>query len=63
MDKLEKLMTVAEVASALALKSSTIRRMILERRIDVVRPVRRAVRIPESAVQAKIKDGYRPAIK
>jgi excisionase family DNA binding protein len=62
-DEVEKLLTVGEAASALALKPSTIRRMVLERRIDVVRPVKRAVRIPASAVEARIKAGYRPAIQ
>ncbi|MCC6965299.1 MAG: helix-turn-helix domain-containing protein [Nitrospira sp.] len=60
---MEKLLTVPEAASALALKPSTVRRMVLERRIDVVRTAPRAVRIPASAVEARIKAGYRPAIK
>ncbi len=60
---MEKLLTVPEAASALGLKPSTIRRLILERRIDVVRPLPRAVRIPAKAVEDRIKAGYRPAIQ
>jgi excisionase family DNA binding protein len=58
----EKLLTVGEVAERLALKPSTIRRMILERRIDTVRPAARAVRVPESAVEKILVRGFRPAI-
>ena len=58
----ERLLTVPMVAERLGLKESTIRRMILERRIDVVRPSVRAVRVPESAIEAIVKQGYRPAI-
>ena len=57
-----RLLTVPEVADALRLKQSTIRKMILHRRIDVVRPSLRAVRVPESAVQKIIEQGYRKAI-
>lgn len=56
------LLTVQEVAVRLCLKEATIRRMILERRIDVIKPSRRAVRIPESAVLRILERGYRPAI-
>ncbi len=58
----ERLLTVFETADRLGLKASTIRRMILERRIDTVRPSFRAVRIPESAVRKILEHGYRPAI-
>jgi excisionase family DNA binding protein len=57
-----RLLTCAEVAEALGLRPSTIRRMILERRIDTVRPSRRSVRIPAQAVQRILEQGYRPAI-
>ena len=59
---LGKLLTVEEVAEAFGLRVSTIRRMILERRIDTVRPSRRSVRIPERAVEQILKANYRPAI-
>jgi excisionase family DNA binding protein len=58
----ERLLTVPVVAERLGLKESTIRRMILERRIDVVRPSTRAVRIPESAVDRIVQQGYRRAL-
>ena len=57
------LLTVQEVAARLCLKEATIRRMILERRIDVIKPSRRAVRIPESAVLRILERGYRPAVE
>ena len=44
----EKLLTVPQVAEQLGLKEATIRRMILQRRVETVRPSVRAVRIPES---------------
>jgi excisionase family DNA binding protein len=58
----DKLLTVAEVAERLGLKEATIRRMILQRRIDTVRPSVRAVRVPESAIRAILEKGYRPAV-
>ena len=60
--ELGRLLTVEEVAEILGLRVSTIRRMILERRIDTVRPSRRSVRIPEKAVDQILKTNYRPAI-
>ena len=59
---ISKLLTVREVAERLALKPSTVRRMILERRIDTIRPSLRAVRIPEKSVQRILEKGFRPAI-
>jgi excisionase family DNA binding protein len=59
----DDLLTVQEVAARLRLKESTIRRMIFERRIDVIRPSQRAVRIPESAIRKIIERGYRPAVE
>jgi len=60
--ELGRLLTAEEVAKILGLRVSTIRRMILECRIDTVRPSRRSVRIPERAVQQILKTNYRPAI-
>ena len=59
----DRLLTVPEVAQCLALKEATIRRMILSRKIDVVRPNARAVRVPESVVDRIIAQGLRPAVK
>jgi excisionase family DNA binding protein len=56
------LLTVEEVAARLGLRVSTIRRMILERRIDTVRPSVRAVRIPESAIRRILEKGFTPSI-
>ncbi|WP_447969899.1 helix-turn-helix domain-containing protein [Nitrospira sp. M1] len=58
MKDLDKLMTCEEVSQVLGLRVSTIRRMIYEKRIDVVRPTRRAVRIPESSVRKILNDGF-----
>ena len=58
----ERLLTVREVAQCLSLKEATIRRWILARKIDVVRPNARAVRVPESAVDKIISRGLRPAV-
>lgn len=58
----EKLLTVPQVAEQLGLKEATIRRMILQRRVETVRPSVRAVRIPESAVRRIIERGFRPAV-
>jgi predicted site-specific integrase-resolvase len=54
---------VPMVAERLCLRESTVRKMILQRRIDVVRPSVRAVRVPESAIERILKEGYRPAVK
>ena len=59
----DRLLTVFEVAERLGLKPATIRRMILERRIDTVRPSARAVRIPQSAVERIFERGYAAAIE
>ncbi len=59
---LDSLLTVAEAATALGLKPSTIRKMILQRRLDVVRPTSRAVRIPLSGIRRILDRGYRPAV-
>ena len=58
----DRLLTVNQVAEHLGLKESTIRRMILQRRIDTVRPSVRAVRVPESAVRRILEHGFRPAL-
>jgi len=57
-----RLLRVPEVAERLGLQPSTIRRMILERKIDVVRPTQRSVRVAESTIEAILTKGFRPAI-
>jgi excisionase family DNA binding protein len=58
----DRLLSVQQAAERLGLKESTIRRMILERRIDVVRPSVRAVRIPVSAIEEIVRRGYQAAL-
>ena len=59
--KVTYLLTMEEAATRLGLKSSTIRRRILERKIDYVKNGR-AVRIPIETVERIIATGFRPAI-
>lgn len=60
--KVSQLLTVEETANRLGLKVATIRRRILERKIDYVKNGR-SVRIPLEAVEKVITSGYRPAIQ
>jgi len=57
----QRLLTVPEVATRLGLKESTVRRRILERRIDYVKNGR-SVRIPLEAIERIIATGFRPAL-
>jgi excisionase family DNA binding protein len=57
-----KLLTVDQAAERLGLRASTVRRMILERRIDTVRPGARAVRIPQESIDRMITKGFTKAI-
>ena len=59
--KVSQLLTVEEVAGRLGVKVATIRRRILERKIDYVKNGR-TVRIPVETVERIIDQGYRPAI-
>ncbi len=59
--KVSHLLTVEEAATILGLKSSTIRRRILERKIDYVKNGR-AVKIPLETVERIITTGFRPAL-
>ena len=56
-----RLLTVAEAAERLRKQPSTVRRMILERRIGYVK-LGRSVRIPLEEVEGLIATGYRPPI-
>jgi excisionase family DNA binding protein len=60
MKPMGRLLKVAESAVRLSVRECTVRKMVLEGRIDVVR-IGRSVRIPESAVDALIAGGYSPA--
>ena len=55
------LLTVEEAAVRLAVRPATIRRRILERRIDFVK-IGRSVRIPERSVEKLIEDGFSVAL-
>lgn len=57
-----RLLSVRQAADRLGLRESTVRRMVLERRIDTVRPCKRAVRIPLHAVKRLLEHTYRPAV-
>ncbi len=59
----DRLLTVKEAEELTGRKASTWRRDILEKRIPIVRLGRRQVRIQLSAIQAMVRDGYRPAVK
>ena len=59
--KISHLLSVEDAATRLGLKTSTIRRKILERKIDYVKNGR-AVRIPLETVEAIIATGFRPAL-
>lgn len=57
---LSKLYRIEEAAELLALKPSTLRKLIFRRAITVVRPTRRAVRIPESEIARMQREGLSP---
>ncbi len=59
---MQQLLTVLQAAEALALKPATIRKMILQRRLPVVR-IGRAVRIKEADVEGIIRHGYRGRVE
>ena len=61
--KPDTLHQVPEVARRLGLKESTIRRLILEKRIAVYRPSTRAVRVSEKTIQEILTKGYSPAVE
>lgn len=59
---MQQLLTVLQAADALALKPATIRKMILQRRLPVVR-IGRSVRIKETDVEGIIRQGYRRRVE
>jgi excisionase family DNA binding protein len=60
MKPMGRLLRAAECAVKLSIRESTIRKMILEGRIDVVR-IGRSVRIPETCVEDMIAKGFSAA--
>lgn len=59
--KLSNLMRVPQAAERLAVKESTIRKMIFTKRLPVVR-IGRTVTIPEEAIEKMIVEGYSAAL-
>ena len=57
-----ELLRANEAAELMGLKESTVRKMIFSRQIDVVRPTKRAVRIPRAAIEKILKEGFRPSV-
>lgn len=60
-ENLSKLLRVPQAAERLAVKESTIRKMIFQKRLPVVR-IGRTVTIPEDAIEKMISDGYSAAL-
>jgi excisionase family DNA binding protein len=58
----DRLLSLDQCAELTGRKKSTWRKDVAERRVPVVR-LGRLVRIPLSAVQALIRDGFTPAIR
>jgi excisionase family DNA binding protein len=56
------LMTVLQVAERLGLKPATIRKMIFQRRIPIVR-IGRSVRFKPEDIEKIVREGYQPAIE
>lgn len=56
-----KLLRVPQAAERLALKESTIRKLIFTKRLPVVR-IGRTVTIPEDFIEKMIRDGYSAAL-
>ncbi len=56
------LIRVSEAAAKLGLKPSTIRKMIMQQRIEVFRPTPRSVRISERTIEMILAKGFRPAV-
>lgn len=56
------LLTVNDAAALLALKSSTLRKWILQRQVPYIRLGKRAIRIPKSWISDQIRTGRQEAI-
>jgi excisionase family DNA binding protein len=57
-----KLLTVEEAGDRLSLAPATIRKMLYRGELPRVRPTKRAVRIPEAAVEALARHGFTPGV-
>ena len=58
---MSQLLSVFQAADRLALKPATIRKMIYQRRLPIVR-IGRAVRVKETDVELLIVEGYRKVV-
>ena len=54
-----QLMTVEEAASTLAIKTSTLRKWISQKRVPIVRVGERAIRIRKEDIEKMIQEGFR----
>lgn len=59
--KAPRLLRVPQVAERLAIRESTVRKMIFQRRLPTVR-IGKTVTIPEEVINEMIRSGYRPAL-
>jgi excisionase family DNA binding protein len=57
----DQLLTIRDAAARLTIKPSSLRRWILQRKIEHVKISPRAVRIPLGAVERILDEGYCPA--
>ena len=56
-----QLLTVKDTADRLAIKEATVRKMIFQRKLPIVR-IGRSVRIPIEEVERLMVEGYQPAL-
>ncbi len=61
MQTIPKLVRVPQAAEMLAVRESTIRKMIFQKRLPVVR-IGRTVTVPTEAIEKIIRDGYSAAL-
>lgn len=57
-----RLLRISEAAELLALKQSTLRKWIVQGKIDVYRPGGRSVRVSEATINSLLRKGHRPAV-
>lgn len=63
MDQIKiKLLRIPQVADRLAVKESTVRKMVFEKRLPIVK-IGRVVAIPEDYIEKMIRDGYQAAMR
>jgi excisionase family DNA binding protein len=60
---IQPLYRIPDAAAILAIKPSTLRKLIAAGEITAVRPTRRTVRVTESELRRILRDGLRPRRK